>query len=65
MKRAAVHATLLAALAVTIGAAHLPAFQQPRREESPQSDREAQIERGRYLVHDVAQCIVCHSPKDS
>ncbi len=22
------------------------------------------IERGRYLAHDVAMCVVCHSPKD-
>jgi hypothetical protein len=24
----------------------------------------AQIERGRYLVHDVAMCVQCHSPRD-
>lgn len=30
-----------------------------------QGDRSSgSIERGRYLVHDVAQCIQCHSPRD-
>lgn len=24
----------------------------------------ADVERGRYLVHDVAQCVQCHSPRD-
>jgi mono/diheme cytochrome c family protein len=25
----------------------------------------AQIERGRYLTHDVAMCVHCHSPRDA
>lgn len=30
-----------------------------------QSAEAAEIERGRYLAHDVAMCVICHSPKDS
>ena len=31
---------------------------------SAQADRRKQIERGRYLVHDVAQCVQCHTPRN-
>lgn len=34
-------------------------------QEGPKDNNEAQIERGRYLVHDVAQCVQCHTPRDS
>ena len=33
------------------------------RRSSPQLDREL-VERGRYLVHHVAMCAQCHSPRD-
>jgi mono/diheme cytochrome c family protein len=32
---------------------------------SAPSDREGAIQRGRYLVHDVAMCAICHSPHSS
>lgn len=28
-------------------------------------DPTGDVERGRYLVHDVAQCIQCHTPRDA
>jgi mono/diheme cytochrome c family protein len=31
---------------------------------SSPADRQALIERGRYLTHDVAMCVQCHSPRD-
>lgn len=34
----------------------------PTPDASAQADR-ATVERGRYLVHDVAQCVQCHSPR--
>lgn len=27
--------------------------------------QQAQVERGRYLVHDVAMCVQCHSPRNA
>jgi mono/diheme cytochrome c family protein len=35
--------------------------QAPARPQAPPS---SQAERGRYLVHDVAMCVQCHSPRD-
>ncbi len=29
------------------------------------SGSDAQVQRGKYLVHDVAMCIMCHTPKTS
>ncbi len=46
-----VAATTLAALSVGLGS--------PASESSP-----AAVERGRYLTHDVAMCVQCHSPRD-
>lgn len=34
------------------------------RQTSRRVDDDAEIERGRYLVHDVAMCVQCHSPRD-
>lgn len=37
-------------------------------ENSNQNNQESNqnlIEQGKYLVHDVAKCVVCHSPKDN
>ena len=44
-------ATTLAALSVGLGS--------PAADSSP-----AAVERGRYLTHDVAMCVQCHSPRD-
>ena len=44
-------ATALAALSLGFGA--------PDSESSPEV-----VERGRYLTHDVAMCVQCHSPRD-
>lgn len=38
------------------------ASEQSRSRGSAGTDRDAAIERGRYLVHDVAMCVICHSP---
>jgi mono/diheme cytochrome c family protein len=59
------HMTVLAGVALTIWAARLHAFQQPAQQKTEQKGGQGQLERGRYLVHDVAQCVVCHSPKDA
>lgn len=52
-----------AAVALAAWATHVSALQPPQ----PPSGQDAgdQLERGRYLVHDVAKCVVCHSPKDA
>jgi len=52
---AAVLVTALAAL----GLAKIPA-----PPTSPGTAAGASIERGRYLTHDVAMCVQCHSPRD-
>ena len=44
-------ATTLAALSVGLGS--------PASESGPEA-----VERGRYLTHDVAMCVQCHSPRD-
>ena len=44
-------ATTFAALSVGLGS--------PASESSPEA-----VERGRYLTHDVAMCVQCHSPRD-
>jgi mono/diheme cytochrome c family protein len=31
----------------------------------PAADAAADVEHGRYLVHQVCLCIICHSPKDA
>ncbi|MEZ6113704.1 MAG: c-type cytochrome [Pirellulaceae bacterium] len=36
----------------------------PSRETSP-SDEGSSVERGRYIVHQVAMCVICHTPKDA
>jgi mono/diheme cytochrome c family protein len=45
------------------GAAERPPASEPRRgRESAADDSDATVERGRYLVHDLAMCVICHSP---
>ncbi|MBI3119919.1 MAG: hypothetical protein HYZ00_14605, partial [Candidatus Hydrogenedentes bacterium] len=57
MKRIAFVLVALAAALAGPGVQHLT---------SAQSDAELeQLARGRYLVEDVAQCIQCHSPRDT
>src|SRR6516162_8996500 len=51
-------ATLVASLAA-LGLARIPTAPTP-----PGSAAGASIERGRYLTHDVAMCVQCHSPRD-
>jgi cytochrome c553 len=46
------------------GAERPPPAEQPRGDSSAGGGRGAAIERGRYLVHDVAMCVMCHSPRD-
>lgn len=31
----------------------------------PGAERQATVEHGRYLVHNVAMCVHCHTPRDS
>jgi len=45
---------------VAVGAA-----QRPAPSTSPGSEAGASIERGRYLTHEVAMCVQCHSPRDA
>ena len=47
-----------------------PSNAQQENEGSQQGEASAQnsagdVEHGRYLVHDVCLCIICHSPKDA
>jgi mono/diheme cytochrome c family protein len=40
--------------------------QQDRQSSSPDvADVATEVEHGRYLVHQVCLCIICHSPKDA
>lgn len=58
------HPALLVGLALLTAAAGRrdPRQSSPAASEPPSSA--ALIARGRYLVHDVAQCIQCHSPRN-
>jgi len=38
--------------------------QSDRRGGTPPASAGASLERGRYLTHDVAMCVQCHSPRD-
>jgi mono/diheme cytochrome c family protein len=55
MRRTLVPALIALAALVAVGAAR----------SSPQAAaKDPKIERGRYLVHQVAMCVQCHSPRD-
>jgi mono/diheme cytochrome c family protein len=41
-----------------------PASASPKEESAARSAGGALAERGRYIVHDVALCVQCHSPRD-
>jgi mono/diheme cytochrome c family protein len=53
---------LVAALAASLAALGLTKI--PAAPTSPGAAAVASIERGRYLTHDVAMCVQCHSPRD-
>ena len=52
-------APVLCVAAVATLAAWSVGFGSPAAESGP-----AAVERGRYLTHDVAMCVQCHSPRD-
>src|SRR5215831_17059027 len=53
-------------IALGAGAAVLAAGNgQSERSRVPVSPSGASIERGRYLTHEVAMCVQCHSPRDA
>lgn len=61
---------LLVLLGAGLGASHVPlgessaaAAQKPKSPAAPAEQSE--IERGRYLVEDVAMCWECHTPRDA
>ena len=56
--RNAILATALAAALAALGIAKIPPAPTPERPSG------ASIERGRYLTHEVAMCVQCHSPRD-
>jgi len=57
--RSVLLAAALAAALAALGLATSSAAPPP-----PESATGASIERGRYLTHDVAMCVQCHSPRD-
>lgn len=57
--RSAVLAAVLAAAIAALGLSTMPSAPT-----SPDRAAGASIERGRYLTHDVAMCVQCHSPRD-
>ena len=57
--RSAVFAAVLATALLALGLARIPPAPTP-----PGTAAGASIERGRYLTHDVAMCVQCHSPRD-
>ena len=48
-----------------IGASTMAKAQDAAAPSSPSSAEATSIERGRYLVHEVAMCVQCHSPRTS
>jgi mono/diheme cytochrome c family protein len=65
MMRATIFVWLILAAAPAI--AQEKEAPQPRADQSPAAEPEegaSPAERGRYLVHHVAMCVICHSPKD-
>ncbi len=46
------------------GAAVVALSRPPATAPAPVAPANALIERGRYLTHDVAMCVQCHSPRD-
>ena len=57
--RTAILAAALTAALAALGWATIPPAPTP-----PDRAAGASIERGRYLTHDVAMCVQCHSPRD-
>ena len=58
---------LVLALAVAFGIGTVGAAgsgQSDRRGGAPPASAGASVERGRYLTHEVAMCVQCHSPRD-
>jgi len=63
MKPAAV--ALVAGLSLAAPAAPPKRAETPKRAAAdPAASASPLVERGRYLVHDVALCVQCHSPRD-
>lgn len=55
----------LGPLALGLGVAALAlGREQSGRSAGPAASAGASVERGRYLTHDVAMCVQCHSPRD-
>lgn len=59
MSRTGAWAALLALTLVTTVTAQPPSPAPQTQERAPAGN----VERGRYLVHDVAMCVQCHSPR--
>ena len=57
--RFAIFSAAVAAALAALGLATSPGAPPP-----PESAAGASIERGRYLTHEVAMCVQCHSPRD-
>lgn len=58
----------LVALILATAAQRQEPVRSAEQNDSAQNEPEAGgnlVERGRYLAHDVAMCVVCHTPKDS
>lgn len=54
--------TLLPCLPIVLSFLVIGNAAQPSTQQSSQSEK---IAHGKYLVHDVAQCIQCHTPRDA
>lgn len=59
------------AIPLLLSVAALVAESQPQRQQNPQTNQatpsgadKQQVEHGKYLVHHVAMCVKCHSPKE-
>jgi mono/diheme cytochrome c family protein len=60
MKRSRMHHWMLLSACLLALFVVVSAFSQ----DSVETNSQAQIERGRYLVNNVAKCIECHTPRD-
>ena len=65
MKRICFKTAVAAGVALAAWLTHVSTLQPQERPAQPQANGGDQMERGRYLVHHVSQCVVCHSPKDA
>jgi mono/diheme cytochrome c family protein len=57
--------SLISSLAFTVGAFSANAQGKPASTKAGEAGTQSQLERGRYIVENVAMCELCHTPRDA